>query len=153
MESVVSDAYASSSLRRYQALLAMADLLAHSGDLNQLFTELVARLKGVASFDQVSFSLFDATRNIMRLHVWEGACGPPSQLQELPVTESIAGWTWEHQQSGGLSGHFAGDALPRYHRQVARSERTRFLRLAANFGAAPLGRHWIRQRLSRDLFR
>ena len=84
-------------LRRYEVLLEMADLLVHSGDLQQLLRSLGARLKDVVAFDRVGFSFYDESRHVMSLNIWDGAGQPPLPL-ELPVDKSIAGWVWQHQQ-------------------------------------------------------
>ena len=83
-------------LRRYQALLDMADLMVRHYSLPELFHEMALRLQKVADFQLLNFSLHDPQNNIMRLHLWEGepAIGLPD---EVPVPESASGWVWEHQ--------------------------------------------------------
>ena len=83
-------------LRRYEALLEMADLLVHHGSLPELFEELGGRLREVATFDFASFCLHDPKQNQMRLHIWAGA--EMSLPVEMAVQDTASGWVWEHQQ-------------------------------------------------------
>ncbi len=84
-------------LRRYEALLEMADLMVHHRSLPELFVEMAERLRKVAAAEFANFSLHDSTRNVMRLYLWEGKDLVPSFL-EVPVAESPAGWAWQNQQ-------------------------------------------------------
>ena len=47
---------------RYEALLQMADLMAHHRSMSELLPELAKRLQQVASFEIASFSLYDPER-------------------------------------------------------------------------------------------
>jgi formate hydrogenlyase transcriptional activator len=82
---------------RYEALLHMADLVVHHGNLPELLPELAQRLHKVASFEVASFSLYDPEKNVMRMHFWEGS-DRLSDLTEFPVEESACGVAWEKQQ-------------------------------------------------------
>src|SRR5947209_398289 len=84
-------------LLRYQALLAMADLLSHPGNLDELFRQIPERLKTVVSFDFLNLILRDPIRDVMHLNMWEGIPGPMMPL-ELPVSDAVAGWVWDHQE-------------------------------------------------------
>jgi formate hydrogenlyase transcriptional activator len=84
-------------LRRYEALLEMADLVVHHHSLPELFVAMAERLRQVAAADAANFSLYDPTKNVMRLHVWEGSELAPIPL-EVPVEESPSGWAWQNQQ-------------------------------------------------------
>jgi len=84
-------------LRRYEALLEMADLMVHHRSMQELFRELAGRLQKVASFDVACFSLHDPLKNAMRLHFWEDNTLVPN-LAELPVDDSAIGWVWQNQQ-------------------------------------------------------
>lgn len=86
-----------SDLRRYEALLEMADLLVHHGSLTELFEELGGRLREVTSFDYANFSLHDPSGNMMRLHIWAGAEMQIAPL-EIAVADAPSGWVWEKQQ-------------------------------------------------------
>src|SRR5579871_4024040 len=83
-------------LRRYEALLEMADLVVHHGSLPELFEELGGRLRGVPSFDFANFSLHDPRSNRMRLHVWNGD-DRHSWPSDLEVDDTATGWVWENQ--------------------------------------------------------
>jgi len=85
------------AVQRYQALLAMADVLSHHGSLPELFHELAGRLRNVASFNFINFSLHEPAHNAMRLSIWEGPDSPPLPL-EFPVSETVSGWAWENQK-------------------------------------------------------
>src|SRR5271166_751015 len=59
-------------LRRYETLLAMADVVVQHRDLPGLFREMAARLHGLVPFDVSNFFLHDPQKNVMQIHVWEG---------------------------------------------------------------------------------
>jgi hypothetical protein len=58
--------------RRYEALLEMADLMVLHPSLPELFAEMAERLRKVTAAEFANFSLHDATKNVMRLYIWEG---------------------------------------------------------------------------------
>ena len=89
------DAY--SELRRYEALLDMADILVRHGTLRELIYETAERLRQMSGFQFLNFSVYDPDRNVMRLHLWEGAKEPPLPT-EVPVAEAASGWVMEHQE-------------------------------------------------------
>jgi hypothetical protein len=80
-----------SVVRRYQALLDMADLLVHHGSVPELFHALAQRLRSVVSFDFINFALHDAARDMMRLDLWEGSESPSLPI-ELPVSKISVHW-------------------------------------------------------------
>jgi formate hydrogenlyase transcriptional activator len=84
-------------LQRYEALLEMADLVVHHHSLPELFAAMAERLRRVAAADAANFSLYDPTKNVMRLHFWEGTELVPTPA-EVPVEESPSGWAWQNQQ-------------------------------------------------------
>jgi formate hydrogenlyase transcriptional activator len=84
-------------MRRYRALLDMADLLAHEGSLPELFRDLADRLREVVAFDLIMFSLYDPTQNTMRLNLLEH--GDRGSITEWRVASCASGWVWEHQQA------------------------------------------------------
>ena len=84
-------------LRRYEALLGMADLVVHHRGLPELFPELAQRLHQVACFEVANCCLYDPARNLMRMHFWEGA-QHLSNLTELPLEESACSVALEKQQ-------------------------------------------------------
>jgi formate hydrogenlyase transcriptional activator len=84
-------------VRRYEALLQMADLVVHHRGMPELLPELAQRLHKVASFEIASFSLYDPEKNVMRMHFWEGS-DRLSDLTEFPLEESACGVAWEKQE-------------------------------------------------------
>ena len=77
-------------LRRYEALLEMADLMVHHRSLPELFVDLAERLHKVTSFEFATFSLYDPSKNVMKLHLWEGKELAPVHT-ETSVGDSPAG--------------------------------------------------------------
>jgi len=84
-------------LRRYEALLQMADLMVRYRGLPELFSELAQRLHKVAAFDLANFSLYDPSRNLMRMQFWEGN-QLFSNLAELPLHEAACSLALEKQE-------------------------------------------------------
>src|SRR4029077_14998831 len=82
-------------LRRYEALLEMADLVVHHHSLPELFVAMAERLRQVAAAEAANFSLYDPTKNVMR--IWEGGGLAPVPV-EVPVDESPSGWAWQNQE-------------------------------------------------------
>jgi formate hydrogenlyase transcriptional activator len=82
---------------RYEALLEMADLMVRHHTLPELYHEMALRLRQVADFKFLNFSLYHPEHNAMQLHFLEGepATGFP---KELPIREAPGGWVWQHQQ-------------------------------------------------------
>ena len=84
-------------LGRYEALLEMADLIVCHSGLDDLLPAIAMRLRAVADFQFLNFSLHDAKTGLMRLHWW--LSGPASVLpSEITVVDSPSGWVWMHQQ-------------------------------------------------------
>jgi len=81
-------------LRRYDALLQMANLVVRHCDLEELFPELAERLRQLTSCDFVVFSLHDPISHMMRVYSWNGHS---IVLREIPVGETPGGWVWRHQ--------------------------------------------------------
>jgi len=84
-------------LRRYEALLQMADLVVSNSSLQQLFSSLSERLHSVISFDLFVYALHKLSRNSMQLLYYEPSAGNLEQLGELPVDETASGWVWKNQ--------------------------------------------------------
>jgi formate hydrogenlyase transcriptional activator len=84
-------------LRRYEALLEMADLVVRHHSRAELFHDIALRLRPVADFKFLNFSLHNPEDNSMHLHWWESeaALDLPTKL---PVQEAPTGWVWEHQE-------------------------------------------------------
>ena len=68
-------------LRRYEALLEMADLMVHHRSLPELFVDLAERLHKVTSIEFATFSLYDPSKNVMKLHTWGGKSWLPFLLR------------------------------------------------------------------------
>lgn len=84
-------------LRRYEALLAMADALVRHRTWPELFRGLAGSLHAVVSFDIAAFSLHDPQKNVMQLEMWEGQ-DPSRAPAEVPLETSPCGWAWQNQQ-------------------------------------------------------
>jgi len=84
-------------LRRYEALLEMADLMVHHHSLPELFLAMAERLRQVVAADAANFSLYDPTHNLMRLHVWQGSEMSPVP-QDMTIEASPSGWAWQNQE-------------------------------------------------------
>jgi formate hydrogenlyase transcriptional activator len=85
------------AVRRYQALLDTADLLANYQGLDELLQQLARRLQGTVSFDLINFALHDQRLNVMRLNIWEGPDCPPLPIV-LQIEEAPSGWVVQHQE-------------------------------------------------------
>jgi formate hydrogenlyase transcriptional activator len=82
-------------LRRYQALLELADLMVRHYSLSELFHELAQRLQRVAEFQLLHFSLYDPKENVVRRHLWEGE--GPAIPEVVPLPDSASGYVWQNQ--------------------------------------------------------
>jgi formate hydrogenlyase transcriptional activator len=85
-------------LRRYEALLQMADLVVCHSDLQQLFRDVSARLRQVLAFDQIIFTLHNPAHNSMQLLYSEFSGQVTERTCERPVEEAPSGWVWLNQQ-------------------------------------------------------
>ena len=61
---------------RYEVLLEMADLVVRHQSLPELFRDMAARLRQVADFQLLNFSLHGPKDNSMHLYWWEGPQTP-----------------------------------------------------------------------------
>ena len=84
-------------LRRYEALLAMADIMVRHHDLPELFLAMAERLRQVVVADAAHFSLYEPVQNVMRLYLWQGSEMDPLP-QEIAVDASPSGWVWQNQE-------------------------------------------------------
>src|ERR1700730_8629964 len=83
---------------RSQALLQVAEAIAHHRDLSELFHDLAARLHDVAHFDYLNLVLHDPERQVMRLHLLEALRDKPTQLRvglESPLGSTPSGRVFE----------------------------------------------------------
>lgn len=84
-------------LRRFEALLEMADVLVRHHNPAELFPDLAERLRQVVAFDFIAVALHSPSDNTMRLNLSVGV-ELGSVPHQLPVTDTPSGWVWEHQQ-------------------------------------------------------
>ena len=54
---------------RYEALLAVSEVISLQRDLSALLQDLVRHLRPVVDFDFIKLLLYDADKHVMRLHV------------------------------------------------------------------------------------
>ncbi len=85
-------------LRRYEALLQMADLVVCHSDLPQLFRDVSDRLRQVIRFDQIVFTLHNPVNNSMQLVYCESSNTSMERVCERPVEEAPSGWVWLNQK-------------------------------------------------------
>lgn len=84
---------------RYRALLEVAEAISVHRDLDELFRDLAQRLPRVVHVNFVGLSLYDPTRNTMRLHTIQA--NVPADLiggHEEPIEDTPAGWVWHTQR-------------------------------------------------------
>ena len=84
-------------VRRYEALLEMADLMVNHRALPELLHETALSLKKVVSVDFINLSLYDSTFATLRPHLWEGGSIPLVPVEEAG-TDTASGWVWQNQQ-------------------------------------------------------
>src|SRR5690242_5165090 len=96
MEDARSDTYG--DLRRYEALLDMADVMVQHSNLQELLQATALRLQEVTIFQFLNFSVYEAARNVMVLHTWQDSGGSPLAMEELPIEEAVSGWVLAHQE-------------------------------------------------------
>jgi hypothetical protein len=82
---------------RYEVLLQMADLVFRHPFLPELFRDVATRLRQMADFQFLNFSVYDSKDQSMHVHWWQGP-----DTSELPkrvsVSESPSGWVREQQE-------------------------------------------------------
>jgi formate hydrogenlyase transcriptional activator len=83
VESADSDA----RLRQTQALLSVTESITRHGNLQELFHDLVGRLRPILPFDLLLVLLHDAEAGIMRLHILESVS--PDGATNLPLSTPI----------------------------------------------------------------
>ena len=104
-------------LRRYEALLQMADLMVRHGSLGELFRELAQRLRSLTSFEIVTLSIHDPAHHVMVMHLFEGADFVEVQ-EAVPVEESPSGWVWKNQRPLVIRDLHAETRFPRITEEV-----------------------------------
>jgi formate hydrogenlyase transcriptional activator len=75
----------------------MADLMVHHHSLPELFLAMAERLRRVVAADAANFSLYDSSKNMMRLHLWQGHEISPVPV-DVAVEASPSGWAWQRQE-------------------------------------------------------
>ena len=84
-------------LRRYEALLQMADVVVCNSGLQQLFSDISERLHQVLDFDRIIYSLHNPANNKMEVLHSEPSTSDIEHLGEWPIDETISGWVWQNQ--------------------------------------------------------
>jgi formate hydrogenlyase transcriptional activator len=98
--------------RQLEALLEVSEAIAQQRDLPALFHDLSERLHCVIDFDFLALTLYDATRNVMRLHVLETRQPTDKRVgAESAIDNHPSGWVWKTQNSFIVSDT---DTDPRY---------------------------------------
>jgi formate hydrogenlyase transcriptional activator len=82
--------------KRRAVLLAVADLAVFRPDPDHSVREVASHLRSVLSFDAVDLGIFDRSRKMMKMRLWDPL--PPSfQSLEVAVEDSIVGSVWRNQ--------------------------------------------------------
>jgi formate hydrogenlyase transcriptional activator len=98
--------------RQLEALLEVSEAIAQQRDLPALFHDLSERLHCVVDFDFLALTLYDATRNVMRLHVLETRQPTDKRVgSENAIENHPSGWVWKTQNCFIVSDT---DTDPRY---------------------------------------
>jgi formate hydrogenlyase transcriptional activator len=99
MSAFVKSSLPDYELRRYGALLAVSEAIASHRDLASLLQTLAQQLNQVVQCDLIKVVLYDADRNVMRLHSLQSSisAAQPESL-ELKPEESPAGQVWLTQR-------------------------------------------------------
>jgi formate hydrogenlyase transcriptional activator len=99
MSAFVQSSLPDYELRRYGALLAVSEAIASHRDLASLLQTLAQQLNQIVQCDLIKVVLYDADRNVMRLHSLQYSISAvqPESL-ELTPEESPAGQVWLTQR-------------------------------------------------------
>jgi formate hydrogenlyase transcriptional activator len=98
--------------RQLEALLEVSEAIAQQRDLPALFHDLSERLHCVIDFDFLALTLYDATRDVMRLHVLETRQPTDKRVgAESAIDDHPSGWVWKTQNCFIVSDT---DTDPRY---------------------------------------
>ncbi len=87
---------AESELRRYEALLQMADLVVRPSSLSDLFSDFTERLRQYICFHLINFVMHEPAENVMQLYFWRGK-DVKFEPRRLALDQSPSGWVWQHQ--------------------------------------------------------
>jgi len=131
-------------LRRYEALLEMADLVVHHHSMPDLFVAMAERLRQVTAADAANFSLYDPIKNVMRLHLWER-----SELASRAAGSSgcrVSRWMDLAKPATIDSSRFdLGPALSSGPEYTSRKGSAVILLVPPDHGAKAFGNTWSRQ--------
>lgn len=84
---------------RYEALLAVSQVISLHRDLSALLDDLARHLHPVIDFDFIKVDLYDVDKHVMRLHVLETPHASSTRPGfEASVDESPGGWVWRTQK-------------------------------------------------------
>lgn len=99
MSAMVKPSTSDYELRPYRALLAVSETIASHRDLASLLQALAQQLDQVVPCDLISVVLYDAVRNVMRLHSLQSTL-PKVQPESLDLApeQSPAGQVWQTQK-------------------------------------------------------
>ncbi len=99
MPEVPSTSSETPSSQRYEALLAVSQVISLQRDLSALLDDLARYLHPVIDFDFIKVDLYDADKHVMRLHVLETPHVSSTRPGfEASVEESPGGWVWRTQK-------------------------------------------------------
>src|SRR5262249_3063696 len=101
--------------RQLEALLEVSEAIAQQRDLPALFHELAKRLHSVVDFDFLTLLLYDASRNVVRLHVLEAReARETPQDAEYSIDEHPAGLVWRTQQPYVVPDAMSDERFPNF---------------------------------------
>jgi GAF domain-containing protein len=90
---------AEATLQQYATLLEVSKSIVSHKNLAELFHDLSERLKGLVNFHFFALVLYDAARNVMRMHVLETTKAPTVRPgDEFGMDESPSAVAWSTQQ-------------------------------------------------------
>jgi formate hydrogenlyase transcriptional activator len=99
MQEVPSTSLEAPSPPRYEALLAVSQVISLHRDLSELLEDLARHLHPVVDFDFIKVDLYDAEKQVMQLHVLETPHASSIRPGfETSVEESPGGWAWRTQK-------------------------------------------------------
>ncbi|MEP6935228.1 MAG: GAF domain-containing protein, partial [Nitrospirota bacterium] len=84
---------------RYEALLAVSEVISLQRDLSALLQDLARHLRPVVNFDFIKLLLYDADKHVMRLHVLDSPHTSSTYPgYDVSVEESPGGLAWRTQK-------------------------------------------------------
>jgi formate hydrogenlyase transcriptional activator len=84
--------------QRDQLLIEIADRLVRARNVSELFQEMAPRILQLTGSDFLKFALHDPEQDCMISRYWKTGqeC---TGLDAFPVTNSLSGWVWMHQEA------------------------------------------------------